>query len=107
MAGITEVAGDIASAASAVAGLALVFIGIISSSFDSYQKSEQATVRSLYQRRAWIAFVGFVLTITATVLALISKVLNISCVTIAALMSLFVALIFILYAGFLTVRDIR
>jgi hypothetical protein len=107
MAGTIEVAGDIASAASAVAGLTLVFIGAISSSFDSYQKAEQSTIRFRYQRRAWFAFVGFALALLATSLALISKLLNWECATIAALVILFAALIFVLFAGFFAVREIR
>ncbi len=107
MAGAIEIAGDVASAAAAVAGLTLVFIGAISSSFDSYQKTEQATIRSRYQRRAWFAFVGFALTLLATSLALISKLFTFPCATIAALVILFVALIFVLFAGLFAVREIR
>lgn len=73
MAGTIEIAGDVASAASAVAGLTLVFIGAISSSFDSYQKTEQAAIRPRYQRRAWFAFAGFTLTLLATSLGGLSS----------------------------------
>ncbi|MGH6843263.1 MAG: hypothetical protein ACRECU_00775, partial [Methylocella sp.] len=79
----------------------------ISSSFDSYQKAEQATIRFRYQRRAWIAFVGFMLALLATSLALISKLFHLECATIAALGILFVALIFVSFAGFFAVREIR
>lgn len=105
--GGNHIAGDVASAASAVAGLTLVFIGAIASSFDSYQKTEQAKIRSRYQRRAWFVFAGFALTLLATSLALISKLLSLPCATIAALVILFVALIFVLFAGFFAVREIR
>ncbi len=107
MVATVEIAGDVASAASAVAGLTLVFIGAISSSFDSYRTTEHATIRSRYQRRAWFAFVGFALTLLAASLALISKLFNFPCATMAALVSLFVALIFVLFAGLFAVMEIR
>ena len=71
--GALRVAGDVATAAVALAGLILVFIGTISTSFDSYQKTEQNAVRARYQRRAWFSFVGFVLAIISAALAILGK----------------------------------
>jgi len=102
-----EVSGDVASAASAVAGLTLVFIGAISSSFEAYEKREQSTVRARYRRRAWFAFAGFVFALLSTTLALIAKWLDLSCAAVGALVSLFVALIFVLIAGLIAVTEIK
>ena len=43
----------------------LVLIGVISSSFVSYQTAEQKAVLIRYQRRAGFAFAGFVLALRA------------------------------------------
>jgi uncharacterized membrane protein len=58
-------------AATALAGLILVFLGAISASFASYHKQEQAAVRARFQTRAWIAFVGFTLALLSAALALV------------------------------------
>jgi hypothetical protein len=107
MTNAVEVAGDVAAVSSAVAGLTLVFVGAISASYDSYEKSEQSSIRSRYQRRAWFAFAGLALAILSTAMALFAKLLDLQCAAVAALASLFVALIFVLFAGLNTVREIR
>jgi hypothetical protein len=64
---------DVATGASAMVGLILVFlvlIGVISSSFASYQTAEQKAALIRYQRRAGFAFAGFVLALLSTLLAL-------------------------------------
>jgi hypothetical protein len=55
----------VSAAAAALAGLLLVFLGAISTTFDGYERQEQGAVRGRYQRRAWLAFVGFIFAILA------------------------------------------
>jgi len=43
-----DIAGDVASSSSAMAGLILVFIGATATSFDGYQKAQQGAVRGRY-----------------------------------------------------------
>jgi hypothetical protein len=107
MAGAIEVAGDVASAASAVAGLTLVFMGSIATSFEAYAKTEQKTVRGSYQRRAWFAFAGFVLALLSTAVALISKWQDVSYFAVAAIFILFVALSLVLIAGLIAILEIK
>jgi putative Mn2+ efflux pump MntP len=107
MASAIELSGDISAAATALAGLLLVFIGAIFTAFDSYEKQEQGTVRSRYQRRAWFAFFGFVLSIFATALALTGKWLQQERATIVAIACLAIALICTLIAAFFSVREIK
>ncbi len=107
MAGAVEVAGDVVAASSAIAGLTLVFIGAISTSFSSYETAEQPAVRSRYQWRAWFAFVGFVLAILSTSVALVSKWFGSEYAAIGALILLSVALIFVLFAGLFAVLEIK
>lgn len=101
------IAGDVAGAATALAGLILVFLGAISTSFDSYQKGEQGTVRSRYQRRAWFAFVGFVLALLSALSALSGQWLNQQCLALAGLALLAVAMIWVLLAALFSVREIK
>jgi hypothetical protein len=101
------VAGDIATAAAALAGLVLVFLGAIASTFTSYQKQEQAAVRGRLQLRAWLAFVGFVLALLATASALAGKWLGHECTALVALALLFVALIWVTFAALSAVREIK
>ena len=102
-----EISGDISSAGAALAGLILVFLGAASTSFDSYERQEQHAVRSRYQTRAWIAFVGFASALLSTVLALTGKWLSTPCLTLIAFALLLVAFLFALLAALLAVRDIR
>jgi hypothetical protein len=94
-----NVAGDVASAATALAGLILVFLGAIASSFASYQKQEQASVRSRFQLRAWLAFVGFVLALLSAALAVAGRWLALECAALLAIVLLFVALIWVAFAA--------
>jgi hypothetical protein len=102
-----EIAGDISAAGAALAGLILVFIGGASTSFDSYEKQEQHAVRTRYQTRAWIAFVGFAFALLSAPTALIAKWLSVSCLALIALVMLVTSLAFALLAAGLAVRDIR
>lgn len=101
------VAGDVATSAMALAGLILIFLGAISTSFDSYQKTEQNTVRGRYQLRAWFAFVGLVLALIAACLAISGKWLTSECAALASIAILFVSLIWVLLAALSAVRQIR
>src|ERR1700730_9119682 len=76
MSGAAEIAGDMATGALAMAGLILVFlvlIGVISSSFASYQTAEHKARLIQYQRRGWFAFAGFVPALLSTLSAWIAK----------------------------------
>ena len=107
MASAIELGGDISAAAVALAGLLLVFMGAISASFDSYEKQEQGAVRARYQRRAWFAFIGFVLAILATALGLTGKWLHQEYAAISSIVCLALALVWSLLAAFFSVREIK
>ncbi len=107
MSGAGGVAGDVAQSAVALAGLLLVFLGFISTSFDTYQKTEQATVRGRYQRRAWFAFVGFVLALASAGSAISAKLLSNECAALAAVVLIAIALAFALLAALFAVLDIK
>jgi lysylphosphatidylglycerol synthetase-like protein (DUF2156 family) len=102
-----EVSGDVLAAATALAGLILVFLGATSTSYDSYEATEQGAVRNSYQRRAWFAFVGFALSLVAALLALIGKWFHQECASLAAVVIFIIALILTLLAAFFSVREIK
>lgn len=101
------IAGDIAGAATGLAGLILVFLGAISTGFSGYQKQEQTSVKGRYQRRAWLAFVGFALALLAVPLALVGKWHQHECAALASAALLSVALIWVLFAALSAVREIK
>lgn len=102
-----SVAGEVASAGAALAGLILVFLGAIATGFDSFQKQEQNAVKARYQRRAWFAFVGFVLSLLAVALALGGKWLGSPCAALGAVVLLAVALGWVFVAALGIVREIK
>jgi hypothetical protein len=101
------VMGEVAGSATALAGLILVFLGAVATTFDSYQKAEQNSVKARYQRRAWFAFVGFVFALVSALLALAAKWLAIECIALAALVLLSLALIWVLFSALSAVREIK
>jgi TRAP-type C4-dicarboxylate transport system permease large subunit len=102
-----DITGDVASASAALAGLILVFLGAIGTSFDGYERQEQNSVRSRYQRRAWFAFVGLAFALLAIFLALIGKWTKFECAALASLALLFLSLVWVLLAALSAVREIK
>jgi uncharacterized membrane protein YhaH (DUF805 family) len=107
MPGAIEVGGDVSAAAVALAGLLLVFLGSISTTYDSYAKQEQGAVRGRYQRRAWLAFGGFAFAILATAFGIAGKVFHQECSAIAGIGCLAVALAVSLLAALFSAMEIR
>jgi hypothetical protein len=68
-----EIGGDILAAATALAGLLLVFMGAVSTTYDSYATAQKSAVRPKYRRRVWLAFAGFILSVAAAAFALAAK----------------------------------
>jgi hypothetical protein len=66
-------ASDVASAGAALAGLTLVFLGHTAAAYHGHPTRNQPAVRKTYQVRAWMTFVGFVLSLAASLLALIGE----------------------------------
>lgn len=100
-------AGDIATSAGALAGLILIFLGAISNRFDSYDKAGQNVVRGRYQRRAWFAFVGFVLALFSASLAIVGKWLAYECAALSAVVLFLIALVWLLFVALFAIREIK
>jgi hypothetical protein len=106
MASAGEISGDITAAASALAGLLLVYIGSLSASFATYQPTERRAVVSSYKRRAWFAFIGLAIFLVTVVLSLFGKLLVVPCLVLAALALLIIATIWTLVTAIFTVQEI-
>jgi predicted benzoate:H+ symporter BenE len=102
-----DVAGDILTATTALAGLILVFLGATAASFEAFEKREQASVRSRFQARAWQAFYGFVLALVAATLAILGKWLNLDWAAGVAMICFVVGLGVTLLAALNSVREIK
>ena len=103
----TVVSEEVVGAATALAGLILIYIGTQVASFGSYQPQEQRTVRGRFLKRAWIAFVGFVLALLAAALGIIGKWIGSGCVSNVSVWVLLAAFAWALFATVQTVREIE
>ena len=102
----TVVSSEVVGSGTALAGLVLIYIGVLVSSYGSYQPQEQKAVRGKFQTRAWIAFVGFSLAILSAVLGVLGKWLGSACTGNASVIVLLVAFGWTVFATILTIREI-
>ena len=96
---IVSVAGDIADAGTALAGLILVYLGAVAVRYETLDPTDQSSARDVYRRHARRAFRGILIALVAAVAALTAKSLKaepyatiiaaIACL--ALLMSFFIA----------------
>ena len=73
---IVSVAGDVADAGTALAGLILVYLGAAAVRYETLDPKAQASARDVYRRHARRAFRGIVLALIAAVAALTAKSLK-------------------------------
>ena len=96
---IVSISSDIAAAATALAGLILVYLGAVAVRYETLDPKDQSAVREDYRRHARRAFRGIVIALVAAVAAMTAKSLKaepyatmIAAVAgIALLMSFFIA----------------
>ena len=103
----SEIAGDVASSSGTLAGLILVYIGALATGFGGFEPQERRTVAGSYQKRAWFAYVGFVLFLMSVALALTGKWLAVDGLPVAALALLIFGLAWVLVTATLTVLEIK
>ena len=73
---IVSVASDIAAAASALAGLILVYLGAVAVRYETLDPKDQSSARGVYRRHARRAFRGIVIALVAAIAALTAKALK-------------------------------
>jgi hypothetical protein len=106
MAGL-DVVGDVVGAATALAGLILVYLGSIAASFGSFTVEQRDAVLRPHQWRAWAAFSGFVVALLAAVCAIIAHWTKCEGLANFAVIALFLAFVGGIASAFLTVMEIR
>ena len=102
-----EVMGEVADSATALAGLILVFLGGVFSSYEPYRKSEHHEAKWRHRRRAWFAFAGFILSLASASLALTAKWFDVEPVARIALALLFIALMWVVVVALWELVDMR
>lgn len=103
----TEVASDLVQATGALAGLILVYIGAVVAGFDSYDAQQQKSIKGRYQLRAWLAFVGFVISLLSCCAAIFGKWLKIECLAVAAIVLAVIGFLWVIVVAVATVREIK
>ena len=102
-----NVAGEVVGASTALAGLILVYLGSIATSYASYDSTQQGSVRLSHQRRIWLAFVGLTFALAAAALAVIAKWVSSECSATVAVILLFIAFGWGIASALLTVLEVR
>ena len=66
-------AAEVASASTALAGLLLVYLGSLATSYGSFTPQERRAVRKSHYTRGWTAFCGMVICLLAAAAAIAAK----------------------------------
>jgi hypothetical protein len=99
------VAGEVVTAATALAGLILIYIGTLVTAYETRQPGgERNAVKIKFLSRAWLAFVGFAFALSSAILSVIGKWISSPCV---GNVSVWLLLFAFAAATFATVQAIR
>jgi hypothetical protein len=102
-----SVSGEVVTAGTALAGLILIYIGSLATSYGGYQPQEQKSVLLRFLGRAWLAFVGFFLSLLAAALSIIGKWLGSACTADVAVWVLLLAFVWTVFATVQAIREIK
>ena len=70
---IVSVAGDVAGAATALAGLILVYLGAVAARYETLDPKDRSSARDVYRSHARRAFRGIVIALVAAIAALAAE----------------------------------
>jgi uncharacterized membrane protein len=98
---------EVTGVGGALAGLILVYIGIVVNSYGTYRAEEQRSVKGRLQTRAWLAFVGVTLALLATAVMVIGKWLKNDCAANVSVFVLLAAIAWTIFVAVATVREIK
>ena len=101
-----NVAAEVVTAGTALAGLILIYIGSVVTGYGTYQPQEQKAVRSKFQARAWLAFAGFALSLLAAALGVLAKWLDSACIGNVSVWFLLGAFLWGVFATVQAIREI-
>lgn len=101
-----EAASEVASAATALAGLILVYLGSVAAGFDSFRPEEKRANKPRYARRATWGFAGMLVSLLAALLAVAAKWFQSEGTADAAVIVLAAAFAFGIWIAYLTAEDL-
>jgi putative flippase GtrA len=104
---LVSVAGDVASAGAALAGLVLVFLGHTAGTFENYNPKDRPKVKDRFQKRGLLAFTGFLASLLACLLALIGKWQSHDATILAAIAFLIAAFVIVIFVALHTLMGLR
>jgi hypothetical protein len=104
--GPLETAGDIAAASTALSGLLLVYMGMVTTSFEAYVATDRDFVLQKFKARMRIALAGMYCALLAASGSLLAKWFSIEWLAWIALVAILVSLILILVFVTIAYRDI-
>lgn len=100
--------GEVVTAGTALAGLILIYIGSVATAFEARQPGgERNAVKLVFLTRAWLAFVGFVLALLASGLAIIGKWIGSPCTGNVSVWVLLAAFVWAVFAVVQVIRGIK
>lgn len=99
--------GQLFGGGAALAGLILVFLGGILTSYDSYDPTAQKAVRTKYLVRAWLAFAGFASALVSAGTALAGMFLGPTGWLCAGVSTLVLSGILLVVMAVLSIKEIR
>jgi hypothetical protein len=102
----SEIAGDVISGGSALAGLILVYLGSVATGYSSFSAVQQPSVKVGYQRRAWFAFSGFVIAILSVGCALFGKWMDADWLSISGAVLLLISLTWSVITALFTALEV-
>jgi hypothetical protein len=105
---ILDVAGDVLTAASALAGLTLIFLAANVSRFESYPAFfADIKLRKRFRRKSWLVFIGFAFAIVAALLSLLGKLLHSECTVLLAVVVFVLGLLWVTGSAVAMVLEIK
>lgn len=102
-----QLAGQVISAGTALAGLILVFLGSVFTGYDSYKKTEKPAVKSKFLRRASVAFLGFLAAVAAAGCGFVSVLGMVDVSIIVPILLLAASLVCMLVVAGLAILDMK
>ena len=102
-----NLSSEVVTAGTALAGLILIYIGALITSFGSYQASEQKSVKFRFLGRAWLSFVGLFLSLLAASLAILGKWFGSACVGNVSVCIILAAFAWAVFATVLAIQEIK
>ena len=106
MADVIDLGSDVVAGASAFAGLVLVYLGAIVTSYGSYDPVQAEAVRASFRWRAWFATIGIAISALAVVSAVFAKWLKLEWLGDASVVCFVLATFWVVAVAVLTAREI-